>query len=50
MRKKNLEEVVFDKFDIPLEGIASIPNTLLNSLISHSSLILAYVLSAELNT
>jgi sporulation protein YqfC len=26
MRKKNLEEVIFDKFDIPLEGIASIPN------------------------
>ena len=26
MRKKNLEEIVFDKFDIPLEGIAEIPN------------------------
>ncbi|MBE6624182.1 MAG: hypothetical protein E7622_00905 [Ruminococcaceae bacterium] len=26
MRKKKFEEVIFDKFDIPLVGIASIPN------------------------
>ncbi len=26
MRKKNIEEFIFDKFDIPLEGVASIPN------------------------
>ncbi len=26
MRKRHIEEIIFDKFDIPLEGIASIPN------------------------
>ncbi len=26
MRKKNLGEIIADKFDIPLEGFASIPN------------------------
>ena len=26
MRKRHIEEIIFDKFDFPLEGIASIPN------------------------
>lgn len=26
MRKKHIEEFIFDKFDIPLEAVASIPN------------------------
>lgn len=26
MQKKRIKEIIFDKFDIPLEGIASIPN------------------------
>lgn len=26
MRKKKLNEIISDKFDIPLEGIASVPN------------------------
>ncbi|MBQ8738065.1 MAG: YabP/YqfC family sporulation protein [Clostridia bacterium] len=26
MRKKHIKEIIFDKFDIPLSGIASIPN------------------------
>ena len=26
MRKKDIEEFIFDKFDIPLEGITAIPN------------------------
>ncbi|MGM9646242.1 MAG: YabP/YqfC family sporulation protein [Eubacteriales bacterium] len=26
MRKRHIEEILSDKFDIPLEGIASVPN------------------------
>lgn len=26
MRKKRIDEIIIDKFDLPLEGIASMPN------------------------